>query len=175
MGNVVTLSLSKPLQNQSCLNSDMNNQSKYNIETRPLQSNGFTQTIPLVFIQWRQMWHITWRPLLGLRALSFRKACVVGLLVHSILHQFFQHKIERVNRPTNKTCFALQSLCIMERATEYDTWCYDSYLWRSCYLMTSECGGQNGTKTCEHVWFIYSHGREMVPGERVVCIGYFKT
>ena len=42
-GNLVTLSLSKSLQNPSCSYSDMNNQGKYHIETCSLQSNGFTQ------------------------------------------------------------------------------------------------------------------------------------
>ena len=84
-GNLVTLSLSKSLQNPSCLYSDMNNQGKYHIETCSLQSNGFTQKNPLVFIQWWQMWHITWWSLLRLLALSFSKTCIVGLLIHSIL------------------------------------------------------------------------------------------
>ena len=28
---------------------------------------------------------------------------------------------------------------------------------------------------CERAWFIYSHGSETGPEERLVCIGYFKT
>ena len=123
MGNVVILSLSKSLQ--SCSYSDMNNQGKYHIRTSSLQSSGFTQTIPLIAIQWRQLWHITWRLLLGQLALSFRKTCIVALLIRSILRgknaQAPQRGCSfpsqnRTNLQTNKTCIALRSIWIVEIA-----------------------------------------------------------